>query len=181
MSTMQAAWQDSTYDRTSIRLHWATAVLVVLLWCLGETIDWFPRDLPRIFARSTHITLGATLAIVLCWRIWWRSTTGARLPPVGGWLGIASRLVHYALYALLVTVVALGIANAWIRGDNLFNLFHIPAFDPGNRVLRKQVEDLHGLWANVLLIVAGVHAAAALVHRYVFRDAVLQRMWAWRR
>jgi len=168
------------YDRTSIRLHWITATLVVLLWCLGETIDWFPRDVPRIMARSTHIALGAALGFVLCYRIWWRLTAGARLPAVDGWIGAASRLVHYALYALLVTVVALGVANTWTRGDNIFNLFRIPEFDPGNRALRKQIEDLHGLWANILLSVAGLHAAAALLHRFVFKDRVLQRMWVWR-
>lgn len=181
MTELADANPVQSYDSRSIRLHWITATLVVLLWCMGQTVDWFPKDLPRIFERSTHIALGATLGLVICYRIWWRLTAGRRLPPVEGWLGVASRLVHYALYALLITVVVLGLANAWQRGDNIYNLFRIPAFDPGNRALRKQIEDLHGLWANILLSVAGLHAAAALVHRYVLRDRVLQRMWVWRR
>ncbi|MGH8202890.1 MAG: cytochrome b/b6 domain-containing protein, partial [Steroidobacteraceae bacterium] len=54
-----------TYDRLSIVLHWLTAGLVVVLWTLGQTIDFFPKGAPKIDARSVHITLGATLALVL--------------------------------------------------------------------------------------------------------------------
>src|SRR6185437_8828913 len=41
------------YDRLSILLHWITAVLVVILWTLGQTIDFFPKGAARIDARST--------------------------------------------------------------------------------------------------------------------------------
>lgn len=166
------------YDITSIRLHWLTALIVVVLWCLGQTIDWFGQGVPRIAARSTHICLGVALGLILCYRLWWRATAGRRLPPAGsGLLLHLSTFVHYLLYFLLIMVVVLGLANTWARGDNIFNLFSIPAFDPGNKALRRQIEDLHALGANVLLCVAGFHAAAALVHRFVLKDSILQRMW----
>ena len=76
----------------------------------------------------------------------------------------------------MIVTVLLGLANAWIRGDTLFMLLKIPAFDPGNTALRKFVEDLHSWAANILLIVAGLHAAAALLHHFVFKDDVLRRM-----
>ncbi len=31
-----------TYDRTTIVLHWFTAVSVVVLWIIGQTADWIP-------------------------------------------------------------------------------------------------------------------------------------------
>lgn len=166
------------YDARTIRLHWLTAGLVILLWILGETIDFFPRGVPRITARSVHICTGVLLAIVFCYRVWWRSTAGDRLPPVEGSqaLQISAKLIHGALYAIVLTTIVLGFANVWVRGDNIFNLFSVPAFDPGNKALRGQVEDLHGLCANLVLIVAGLHAAAALLHHYVFKDNVLRRM-----
>jgi len=165
------------YDPRSIRLHWITAALVVALWCLGETIDWFPKGAARIFARSTHICLGALLGLVLCYRVWWRSRYGLRLPPQGAtWMRATTALVHFSLYALLIAVVALGVANAWVRGDNLFNLFSIPAFDPDNKLLRSRVEDLHSLGANILLILVGLHAAAGLLHDWILKDGTLLRM-----
>jgi len=167
----------ASYDSRSIRLHWITAALVLALWCLGETIDWFPKGNARIAARSTHICLGAALAIVLCIRIWWRLGRGQRLPGVGtGLMRTLSASVHYALYALIAGTVALGGFYAWVRGDNLFNLLTIPAFDPGNKALRTQVEDLHALFANVLISLAGFHAAAGLAHHLIWKDDVLHRM-----
>lgn len=167
----------TSYDSRSIRLHWITAALVTALWCLGQTIDWFPKGDARIAARSMHICLGIALALVLCMRITWRLTRGQRLPGVGNaFVRVLSASVHYALYGLIAAAVTLGIFFTWVRGDNVFNLFAIPAFDPGNKPLRTQVGDLHALIANVLICVAGFHAAAGLAHHFVWKDEVLWRM-----
>jgi cytochrome b561 len=169
------------YDRRSIALHWLTAALVIALWAIGQTIDWFPRE-ARVPPRSVHIVLGITLAVVVALRLRWRLRGGTRLPPAGaGWLGTAAALTHKLLYVLLVVTLLLGITNVWIRGDTLFHLFTVPAFDPGNRSLRKMVEGWHELAANTLLIVALLHAAAGLVHHLVLKDKVLQRMLPRRR
>jgi cytochrome b561 len=166
------------YDLRSIRLHWITAALVIALWCLGQTIDWFPKGDIRIAARSVHICLGVVLGLTLCYRLWWRVGGGRRLPPAGpGIVQALSTVVHFALYAMLLGTVALGVANAWVRGDNLFNLFTIPAFDPGNKALRAQVEDLHTLFANVLFGLAGFHTASGLAHHFIWKDGMLRRMF----
>lgn len=168
----------SRYDARTIRLHWLTAGLVVALWLLGQTIDWFPRGAPRVFARSAHISIGALLACVFLYRIWWRLSGGVHLAAAGtGALKTLARSMHMALYACVLATVVLGIANTWVRGDNLFYLFKIPAFDPGNKALRAAVEDYHADAANLLLILAGLHAAAGLAHQYVLKVDVLSRMF----
>lgn len=165
------------YDRRTIALHWLTAALVAGLWTLGQCIDFFPKGTPRIGARSLHIVFGLLLALTLAARIGWRLRGGAVLPRADAGLpGTAAVAVHRLLYVLLVAIVVVGVAAVWIRGDNIFNLFTIPAFDPGNKALRHDVVELHELLANVLLTLAGLHAAAALWHHYVRRDGVLRRM-----
>jgi cytochrome b561 len=165
------------YDGVSILLHWVTAALVVTLWTLGQTIDFFPKGAPKIDARSTHFLLGATLGIVLIIRMAWRASAGRSLPLAErGWMGLAARAVHYGLYVLLATTVVLGIFNAWQRGDVVFNVFTIPKLVPGDTTLKKTLEALHGDFADAVLIVAGLHAAAALVHHYLLRNPVLRRM-----
>lgn len=182
MSPAAATHEPLSYDTRSIWLHWVTAALVVVLWCLGQTIDWFPKGDLRIAARSTHVSLGVTLTLILCYRIWWRLGAGRRLPPAGPGIEQAlSRLVHFALYATLLAVVVVGLANEWVRGDSLFNLYTVPAFDPGNKVLRQQVGDLHGWLADALLILAGFHAAAGLAHHFIRKDGLLRRMLPARR
>jgi cytochrome b561 len=165
------------YDGISILLHWLTAALVVILWTLGQTIDFFAKGAPRIDARSTHIVLGATLGIVLLARMLWRASGGRRLPLANsGWIGVTAKIVHYGLYILVAVTVVLGICNAWQRGDVLFNLYTIPKLVPGDLALKRAFEELHGDLADIVLIVAGVHAAAALAHHYLLRDRVLRRM-----
>lgn len=167
----------SRYDGVTILLHWLTAALVVILWTLGQTIDFFPKGAPKIDARSVHIVLGATLGIVLLARVAWRAGAGRKLPPAeSGLLGITAKVVHYGLYLLLAATVVLGIFNAWQRGDVLFNVYTIPRLVPGDLALKKTLEGLHGDFADIVLIVAGLHAAAALAHHYLLRDRVLRRM-----
>jgi cytochrome b561 len=173
---MQASIAPPRHDPLTIRLHWATAALVLLLWGSAQLIDEFPKGNPRIFARSGHMLTGVLLAATLVWRIVWRSTGGSRLPPVPPLAG-AGRAVHLLLYALLVGTVLLGLCNAWVRGDSVFGLFRVPAFGGGtDKGLRESVGDLHEWSANLLLIVAGAHALAALAHRYLLHDGVLARM-----
>jgi cytochrome b561 len=165
------------YDRRTIALHWLTALLVIALWALGQTIDLFPKGVARVAARSLHISLGVALALVLAYRLWWRAGAGTKVAPVGaGWLDVVATLVHKALYLLMICTVLLGLANVWVRGDTLFNLFTVPAFDAGNKALRETVEGLHGWSANTLLILALLHACAALLHHVVLKDEVLRRM-----
>jgi cytochrome b561 len=165
------------YDRTTIALHWVTAGLVVLLWGSAQIIDYFAKGAPRWNMLSVHMALGLTLAVIMLRRVTWRLTTGQRLPDAeAGILGWLARSTHLVLYALLIVQIALGIANAWVRGDHVFTWFVIPAFDPADKVLRKDVGQLHALFANLILIVAGLHAAAGLFHHYVMRDGVLRRM-----
>jgi cytochrome b561 len=172
-----AAEPASRYDGFSILLHWLTAALVVILWTLGQTIDWFPKGAPKIDARSVHIVLGATLGIVIIVRLLWRAGSGRKLPSAeSGWLGLAAKAVHYGLYALVAATVVLGIFNAWQRGDVLFNVYTIPRLVPGDLALKRTLEGLHGDFADIVLIVAGLHAAAALAHHYLLRDGVLRRM-----
>jgi cytochrome b561 len=165
------------YDTKTLWLHWLTAGLVISLWIVGQTIDWFPRGTPRVVVRSLHISAGTVLAMLLLYRLWWRSTGGAKLPPASeGMLQVLAKTVHIALYVGLFSTVALGVANAWVRGDNLFDLVKIPAFDPGNKILRHDVEEWHGLAANILLALAGLHAGAALLHHFLWKNTVLRRM-----
>ncbi len=165
----------SRYDGMTIAIHWVSALIVVSLWLIGQLVDFVPRGPVRSAIWSTHVTLGFTLAALLLARIVWRFTGGRRLPPADkGVLGLAATLGHFALYALLIAVVVLGVADAFVRGFNMFDLFHLPQI--GDRSWVRPINELHELAANAVAALALVHAAAALFHRYVLKDQVLARM-----
>ena len=105
----------STYDARTIFFHWACAALIIVLWGLGQTIDWFPKDTPRIMARSAHITLGALLAVLLVARLQWRRSGAVHLPPaIDGIMGRFATGVHHLLYLLLVVMVLVGLLNVLV-------------------------------------------------------------------
>lgn len=165
------------YDRVTMLFHWLTALIVVGQWVGGQTIDWFPRGPLRTDARSVHIVAGTLLAAILVARIAWRLTRGRRLPPADtGALNLVAKGTHWGLYAMLSAMVGIGLFLTWVRGDSIFGLFNVPQFRPGDRALRGMLLDWHATLANVILAVAGLHAAAALAHRYVWKDGVLARM-----
>ncbi len=167
--------ETGVYDRTTIALHWFTAISVAVLWIIGQTADWIPDGPVNTAYWSVHVVLGFVLAAVLAWRIVWRGTSGRRLPPAdAGALHLFAKTTHYLLYALLLGVVVLGIVNAFVRGYNLFDVVSLPQV--GDRALRRPITHWHGLAANILLGLALFHAAAALVHSYLWKDGVLGRM-----
>ncbi len=66
-----------------------------------------------------------------------------------------------------------------MQGDWIFNVVQVPQLVPGDRALVHQIGDWHALAADAVVIVAGLHSAAALFHHFVLRDATLRRMLPW--
>ena len=170
-----------SYDRITIFFHWAVAVIVLLQWCGGQTIDWFPKGDARVAARSVHIILGSLLVLLLVSRIAWRTFYGTRLPhALQGVTSFAATAMHYTLYLMLILIVTLGILATFLRGDSLFGLFRIPRVggftDAARPSFANQIIDWHGLAANITLGLAGLHAGAALIHHYFSTGKVLHRM-----
>jgi cytochrome b561 len=166
------------YDRTTIVLHWLIALLVAGQWLGAQTIDWFSKGALRVDARSMHITGGLTLAVLLVASLVWRLTKGRHLPAADpGPLHVLAKATHWGLYALLLAMIAVGVFLVWARGDSWFNLFRVPAYRPGDHDFADQVQDIHATIGWMILGLAGFHAAAALIHHYVWRDGVLRRMW----
>jgi cytochrome b561 len=169
--------KDQRYDLTTIWLHWMTVVLVAILWILGQVTGWLPRGPFRLGVWSTHVVLGLTLVLVLATRILWRAGFGSALPPADtGVLHWLAKGTHHALYLLLVAVVILGIANASYMGFDLYGVLTMPRFGNGDPATERSINTLHEWAANLVVLIAFFHAAAALGHQYIWRDRLLQRM-----
>ena len=178
-ATRIAAGDDGTnYDNVAISLHWATALLVIVQFVLAITWDYFSRDM-RENLQSVHISLGVLLTAVILARIVWRLMPGhQRSAIVSGWVKLASKAVHYLLYALLVVQAALGFAWRWAQAETFqfFGLFPLRFATVRNGPLAHTFGDLHDIVGWTIVILAGLHATVALVHHYVLKDGVLRRM-----
>jgi cytochrome b561 len=173
---MTADTTRDVYDKITIRLHWATAALVTILWLMGRTIGFMPRGTLRIDMWSMHILFGTALVCVLIARIIWRVTRGRKLPPANhDARELLALAVHWLLYLLLAAVVVLGVINVFTHAFPLFNTWRFPKV--GDSALTANINNWHGLIANIIMAVALLHASAALFHHYVIKDTVLRRMW----
>jgi cytochrome b561 len=176
-SSQQSTAQNPSYDKTTIRLHWAIVALVALQWLGAELVDFLPDRAARQLYWSTHITIGVLFAAVVIAHVWWRLAGGRRLPDSNeeGWKA-ATRAMHAVLFWLPALLAALGIGIVLARGWTLFHMFTIPMMPGGSKHLAGQIHTVHEWTAHVVVFLATGHAAAALFHHYVLRDGVLGRM-----
>lgn len=95
------------------------------------------------------------------------------------WQRWGAGATHGLLYLLLIVLPITGWAASSVHGWHLtpFGLFDLPALLPKGTKLGFKAGDMHAdLLSWVLLAIIGLHVLAALYHRFVKRDGVLQRM-----
>jgi len=178
---MQLRNSTDSYGVVFRSLHWFTVVLVVVAWVLGVGDDVLPKGAARSAGLFVHITAGLTILVALALRLLWRAVDPPPPPEptiFGIWADHASRLGHYALYALLIAVPIVGVVLQFARGDPLplFGLFEVHSPWAANRVFARSVKEVHEVLANALVVLAALHAVAALIHHWVLRDRTLIRM-----
>jgi cytochrome b561 len=169
------------YGAISQLLHWLVVALVIVAWLSGMLNDAFPRGTARSVGLFVHISMGLAIIVLVVARVLWRA--GNPPPPpemtfLGKWADYSARVTHIALYALLVVVPAVGIVLQFARGNALpvFGLLEISSPWAADRAFAHAVKERHELLANVLMVLAGLHAVAALAHHWVLRDRTLLRM-----
>jgi cytochrome b561 len=178
-ATRIAAGDDRTqYDAVAITLHWLTVALVLAQFGLSQTWDWFGKPTERLMV-TAHMSFGILLAAVIVARVGWRLVPGHQMPPaVSGWVELASKAVHWLLYAMLAAEAVLGFLLRWSGNEamSFFGLQIPPPFAPFSKPAHRLIGDLHNWNGWAIVILATGHAAAALYHHYVLHDRILSRM-----
>jgi cytochrome b561 len=169
------------FDQTSIILHWLTALLIVVqfasIWA-HEAVGNRSNLAAALLSlhRSTGVSTWIVVVVRLCWRRYF-----AYLPPFPSSMPkfqqIIAKANEYGLYALLLAMPITGLLRVLLRGQP-FELFvwEVPALLEPDPAVRSVFVQAHAIGAKALMVLIGLHAGAALFHRLVLRDGVLQRM-----
>ena len=177
--TRVAAGDDGTvYDPVAIALHWTTAALVILNFALAQTWDWFAKP-TRGLMEDTHMSFGVLLTAVILARLAWRWIPGHQISSLEiGWMRTASKATHYLLYTLLAAEAALGFTFRWGAGRPMyfFGTGIPPLIGQMTRPLTHNLREIHNWVGWTIIVLAALHALAALYHHYVLKDRVLVRM-----
>ena len=167
------------YGTTAKVLHWLIVVLLVVQYLIGWLMPDIHRGMKPGAGMTFHISFGMTILVLIVLRLGWRLTHSvapeSSLPP---WQRLSSELVHWALYVLVLATTVTGWLFASFRGWSvpLFYLMPMPMLAGDNAAAGKAVDGLHQAAEWTLLVVIGLHVAAALVHIFVYRDRIMQRM-----
>lgn len=168
------------YGLAAISLHWLMALIIIGMYPLGLYIDSLGYyDAAYKTVPHWHKSIGVMLMMLLVVRLLWRMMTVQ--PKVLVHSVVQKRvvkIVHSSLYFLMAVALLSGymISTADGRAIAVFNWFDVPALP----VVIENQEDVAGLihyWVTTSLIVlAGVHALAALKHHFINKDKTLSRM-----
>lgn len=168
------------YAPSMIALHWLTAVLIVTAIALIELREFFPKGSdPREAMKAIHGMLGLSVLALTAVRIimHFANPAPAITPSPAAWQSGLARLMHLAIYALMIALPLLGWLMLSAAGKPIpFFGLSLPALVAENKDLAGTFKELHQELGEILYIVIGLHAAAALVHHYLVKDDTLVRM-----
>lgn len=180
MPTRHPMTDVERYSATAQLLHWTTVLLVVVAYVASvggsETHVYSPAN---DFTRSLHELLGMSVFALTCARLCWRAIfPPPKGPDMPAWMERGARFGHWTIYALLVLVPVTAVLGAWLEGHPLTVLVlgNIQPWLPQSRQLGLALANTHGWLGDVLIWLAGLHAAAALYHHFWRRDTVLLSM-----
>jgi cytochrome b561 len=169
------------YGSVAKLFHWLTVVLVGAAYITspgGSEQRIYSTALDS--ARQTHETLGILLFALVLLRVCWRlfGPTTPEPAPMAPWMMYFARAAHLGLYALLLAIPLTAIAGAWLEAHPLtiFVIGNIDPMLPEAPALGQSIAYVHTILGNVIIWLAGFHAAAALFHHYVLGDHTLRSM-----
>lgn len=176
------------YTGVAIALHWMIALLIISLLILGKFMTSLDEADPLRFSLTQwHKSFGFTILLLTVARIIWRLNHKPPVLPtqIKSWQKTVSAITHFLLYFLMLALPISG----WIMvsasplniSTILFQVIpfpHLPFL--GALANKAEISDLfheiHHLSSGIMIALLLLHIGAALVHRLVYRDFVMERM-----
>ena len=169
------------YGWISIVLHWALAIVLIAMYFVGDYMvgldyydTWYHR-LPLIH-KEVGVTIGALMIVRLLWNAF--QVSPIHLGKHGAVAKLMAKAAHYFLYGLVFMLVVSGylISTAKGQGIDVFGLFELPAFLPDDKDRGELAGWLHEWIGLGFIVLVALHAFAAVLHHFVFKDQTLKRM-----
>jgi cytochrome b561 len=167
------------YGTTAKVLHWLVVALLLVQYPIGWLMPDIHRDMKPGVGMTLHISFGIVILILIVMRLAWRLTHPvAPESSLPAWQRLGSEAVHWLLYVLVLATTITGWAFASFRGWSVsfFYLVPMPMLASNNPAAGKIIDGWHQAMEWSLLVVIGIHVAAALAHIFVYRDRIMHRM-----
>jgi len=166
-------WTDteSGYGWLSIVLHWIVAVVILMLWGIG---DWMQgvSTLESSELRAYHISIAASAWFLIIARIVWRiRSSHPKLEGQSNFTHHLAKGLHYLLLLSIAMMVVSGPAMLWTAGlpIEIFEVISIPSPIPPILSMNLIAVDTHKFFANAVVILILIHIGGAFKH-LMFND-----------
>jgi cytochrome b561 len=159
--------------------HWLIVTLLVVQYPIGWLMPDIHRGQQPGAGMTFHVSFGIVILALIVLRLAWRVTHPVApensLPP---WQRLSSGVAHWLLYALVLATTVTGWLFASFRGWSMsfFYLTPLPMLASDNAAAGRAIDGLHQAAEWALLVLIGIHVAAALAHHFIYRNRVMQRM-----
>jgi cytochrome b561 len=170
-----------TYDPVARTVHWLSFLLAVIATSLAYGISGAPRHgAAREWLLMLHGSVGiAILPLMLFWGAWRLRHSAPPLRPVLAWIEVLlARATQAAIFLLFILMPVTGYAALAAAGNavSFFGLVAIPPLVPQSGRLAQAAIALHLSGQLLIYALLAMHIGAALLHRLVRRDGILERM-----
>jgi cytochrome b561 len=171
----------ATYDRVARTLHWLVAGLAVVVVSLGWAIPGSTRESDsRDWLLLLHRSIGLLILALMLFRVFWRwrhppPPLPAEFPAIES---LAAHADHALLYVMFLVMPLSGFLNAAVAGHGVsfFGLLTIPSFLPASGRWSQIAVAVHLAGQFAVYGLVAMHVAAALMHRFIRRNRILDRM-----
>ena len=166
------------YGTTAKVFHWLVLALLLVQYPLGWLMPDIHRGDKPGAAMSFHISLGIViLLLIVAARVAAHASRGpGQLASTMATADLGGHALA-SLWLVLATTIT-GWLFASFRGwsMSLFYLVPLPMLASDNAAAGKAIDGWHQAMEWTLLVVIGLHVAAALAHLFIYRDRIMQRM-----
>lgn len=172
---------ERSWGAVSRALHWLLGLAILGMLAYGWWMNHIPARADRFFHRSIHADIGYLVLLLMALRLIWVAVNPKPALPAGTpkWERVLAHANQGLLYLLTIVVAMLGWAHSGAHKPTYadwFGLFRVPQFTTENRAASRFYEHWHIYLAYALLALIVLHVLAALYHRFIKHDGVLERM-----
>lgn len=167
------------YGWLSITLHWLTAIAVLVLLFVGDSISTLEGQ-EREDALLLHTSIAITSYVFLWARIVLRFVHGhpGPLPKQRGpffWIG---KYTHYLLLVAIAVMLITGPLMVWFGGAaiGVWDWFVIPSPFEQNFAVRDALHRVHATSAVAILLLTLLHIAGVYKHAAFNQDGTFGKM-----
>jgi cytochrome b561 len=169
------------YDPVARRLHWLNASLALITILLAWGIPSAPRHSDaRTWLITLHGSFGIViLALMMVWVGWRLRHAPPSLRPALTWIEVVlARGTQMTIVVLFIVMPISGYVSLAAAGKavSLFGIVQILSLVPESGRLSQAAIALHLLGEFLIYGLVAFHIAAALLHGFIRRDDILERM-----